>query len=299
MDFNFNQNCFIENCEKCSNNSKECLKCKENFSLLNNKCYLTKCSVYGECKYCTEYDCVLCYNGYSVLYGVCEKNLERIKFEILLYIIIILLFIIIIFMFLLYKKKSKKKYKAINADILNEIKPKNGQYMIINTMNLNNNGYIQFDNSSKNLIEENKNSFNILNTNSLTKPNTNSCVICNKTEIYSIRKCGCVLCKEHTFDKANLEGNLLCPIHQISLNKGIVFQKVKNKLKKMNSNEEASNLPSYKEKYKICYICKVNKGKCSFNCGCPVLLCNECFNDNIYVFKINRCPGCNKPYKSY
>jgi hypothetical protein len=202
-------------------------------------------------------------------------------------------------MFLLYKKKSKKKYRAINADILNEIKPKNGQYMIINTMNLNNNGYIQFDNSSKNLIEENKNSFNILNTNSMTKPNTNSCVICNKTEIYSIRKCGCVLCKEHTFDKANLEGNLLCPIHQISLNKGIVFQKVRNKLKKMNSNEEASNLPSYKEKYKICYICKVNKGKCSFNCGCPVLLCNECFNDNIYVFKINRCPGCNKPYKSY
>jgi hypothetical protein len=202
-------------------------------------------------------------------------------------------------MFLIYKKKSKKKYKVINADILKEIKPKNGQYMIINTMNLNNNGYIQFDNSSKNLIDENKSSFNVLNinhNNSNIKPNKDSCVICNKKEIYSIRKCGCALCKEHTFDKTNLEGNLLCPIHNISLNKGFVFQKINNKLIKIKNNEDYKNLLYYKEKYKICYICKENKGTCSFNCGCPVLLCNKCFNDNIYVFKLKKCPGCKKSY---
>ena len=48
----------------------------------------------------------------------------------------------------------------------------------------------------------------------------------------------------------------------------------------------------------VCPVCKIKNGTVSFNCGCPVLLCTKCFNDNVYVFKFNRCPGCNKPYDS-
>ena len=48
----------------------------------------------------------------------------------------------------------------------------------------------------------------------------------------------------------------------------------------------------------MCPVCKIKNGTVSFNCGCPVLLCTKCFNDNVYVFKFNRCPGCNKPYDS-
>ena len=26
-------------------------------------------------------------------------------------------------------------------------------------------------------------------------------------------------------------------------------------------------------------------------------VCEKCFNDNVYVFKYNQCPGCGAPYK--
>ena len=47
---------------------------------------------------------------------------------------------------------------------------------------------------------------------------------------------------------------------------------------------------------KVCPICKLNDGTQSFNCGCPMRVCENCFNDNVYVFKYNQCPGCGLPY---
>ena len=45
-----------------------------------------------------------------------------------------------------------------------------------------------------------------------------------------------------------------------------------------------------------CPVCKINDGTQSFNCGCPMRVCENCFNDNVYVFKYNQCPGCGKQY---
>ena len=46
----------------------------------------------------------------------------------------------------------------------------------------------------------------------------------------------------------------------------------------------------------ICPLCKIYPATQSFNCGCNMKLCTKCFNDNIFVFKYNQCPGCGKPY---
>ena len=53
---------------------------------------------------------------------------------------------------------------------------------------------------------------------------------------------------------------------------------------------------SFEDNVKICSVCKIEKGTLNFNCGCPSLLCSKCFNDNVYVFKFNKCPGCGKPF---
>ena len=45
-----------------------------------------------------------------------------------------------------------------------------------------------------------------------------------------------------------------------------------------------------------CPICKINDGTQSFNCGCPMRVCENCFNSNVYVLKYNQCPGCGMPY---
>jgi hypothetical protein len=45
-----------------------------------------------------------------------------------------------------------------------------------------------------------------------------------------------------------------------------------------------------------CPICKIKYGTQSFNCGCHMKVCENCFNDNVYVFKYNQCPGCGMPY---
>ena len=38
-------------------------------------------------------------------------------------------------------------------------------------------------------------------------------------------------------------------------------------------------------------ICKIEPVSMDFNCDCSVKVCNECFNDNIYIFNIKRWPG--------
>jgi hypothetical protein len=57
-------------------------------------------------------------------------------------------------------------------------------------------------------------------------------------------------------------------------------------------------IPMDKNKYiKLCPICNIEPALKSFNCGCPLKICSKCFNDNLYIFQIKRCPNCNVPYK--
>ena len=62
----------INNCIQYE--SKECIKCKNNYELVNKHCYRKNCEVFGFCKYCDDYDCLKCQKGYKLNYGICDKR---------------------------------------------------------------------------------------------------------------------------------------------------------------------------------------------------------------------------------
>jgi uncharacterized membrane protein YciS (DUF1049 family) len=274
--------CFIQNCNYCSKKN-QCEICKEGYKLKNSKCYNTECSIYGKCKYCTEFDCVYCEKGYKISYGFCEIDDSLYKIQIILGIIFPIIFcvsIIIICVFF-YKKKKKIKFQKIySAEIIKKKKTNDGQYIIINTTNVNNSGIISLNDDDFNNEKDKLNEKEKLNQNKL-----NHCILCDNS-IFSFSKCGCGLCKEHAF---LVDYNEICPIHKIPLEEKLVIKMEKKKLMKKKSFEDYKNV-------KICPVCKIEKGIVNFNCGCPCLLCNKCFNDNVYVFKFNKCPGCGKSY---
>ena len=286
-------NCYVANCNYCASKD-QCDQCKPGYESLNSKCYSTKCQIFTKCKYCTELDCVHCEKGYKISYGFCEIDENLFKLHILLGVILplFIIFIIILSCILYFKRRNKKiSQKVISADIIGQRKPTSGQYIIINTTNINNSGTISFSDdktiSSASIGLINKIKKNVVSSKSKGNNNNNSnhCILCKKS-IFSFSICGCGLCKEHSIEK-----DKKCPIHNCLLEDNMVIKKeIKKKLEKKNSHED--------DDVKICPVCKIKNGTVSFNCGCPVLLCTKCFNDNVYVFKFNRCPGCNKPYDS-
>ena len=287
-------NCYVANCNYCASKD-QCDQCKPGYELLNSKCNSTKCQIFTKCKYCTELDCVHCEKGYKISYGFCEIDENLFKLHILLGVILplFIIFIIILSCILYFKRRNKKiSQKVISADIIGQRKPTSGQYIIINTTNINNSGTISFSDdktiSSASIGLINKIKKNVISSKFKGNNNNNSnhCILCEKS-IFSFSTCGCGLCKEHS-----VERDQKCPIHNCLLEDNMVIKKEKKKkLEKKNSNNSDDDV-------KMCPVCKIKNGTVSFNCGCPVLLCTKCFNDNVYVFKFNRCPGCNNPYDS-
>ena len=290
-------NCYVANCNYCASKD-QCDQCKPGYELLNSKCYNTQCQIFQRCKYCTELDCVHCEKGYRVSYGFCEIDETLFKLHIFLGVIlpIFIITIIIISCILYFKRRNKKiSQKVISADIVGQRKTTSGQYIIINTTNITNSGTISFNDEKSvssspigiiSKIKKNVISSKFKGNNNNSNNNNKHCILCEKS-IFSFSTCGCGLCKEHSIEK-----DKKCPIHNCLLEDNLVIKKEKKKkLEKKNSNNSDDDC-------KMCHFCKIKKGTVSFNCGCPVLLCTKCFNDNVYVFKFNRCPGCNKPINS-
>ena len=98
--------CNIKNCEKCGK-TNECKKCKNNFKLLENRCYNTECQIFGFCSYCDEFDCIQCEKGYQLNFGTCDKQVNGFKKKLILGILIPTIFISIILYIYLYIKKKK------------------------------------------------------------------------------------------------------------------------------------------------------------------------------------------------
>ncbi len=269
--------CYIQNCNYCLSKNI-CEQCKEGYELINSKCYNSQCSVYGKCKYCTEFDCVHCERGYKISYGFCEIDDNLYKIQIIIGIILpslLSLFFLLLCLYYLRKRNNRKFQKVYSAEIVKKRKTSDGQYIIINTTNINNTGIISLSDDKVN---------NKLNENSkLYEKKLNHCILCDNS-IFSFSKCGCGLCKEHAF---LVDYNEICPIHHIPLEEKLIIKRGKKKLTKKNS---------FEDNVKICSVCKIEKGTLNFNCGCPSLLCSKCFNDNVYVFKFNKCPGCGKPF---
>ena len=280
-----NQICNIKNCENCSD-SNSCLTCKKGFELHNKSCYSTECSVFGFCNLCNNYDCIRCEKGYKLLYGTCDiKQNSKLFIQVLSYIIPSFVIIIILIIFFICRNLDKKKIVFVKDNIIKEKHPKCGNYIIVNTekTNLSNDetnishiSYLQTSSSSS--FEKNKR-----NEKLNKKKENKGCILCNKESIF-ICNCGCGLCKEH-YNKIKNE-NLICPIHNINLEKKFYFSLDKK------SNIKGCAIENLGQQ--LCPICKINTAVQGFNCNCNMKLCLKCFNENVYVFKYNTCPGCGK-----
>ena len=285
--------CSVTNCLSCPLKN-ECEQCRPHYKLVNKKCYSTQCSMYGECQYCTEFDCVHCQKGYKVEYGYCEISDNIMRLEILFGVVLPLIITVALIILILMIRSRRKRIalkKVVSANMINEKRPANGQYIIINTTNINNNGTINITNthaSEGSFTSPQSSKLNEKLEKDKASVNSNSCVGCNSKNIYSFSPCGCGLCKEHSANNSAIT----CPIHGVAVSDNLIIKKETKTLVRVKSEDKINQ----SEKVKMCPVCKIAQGTMSFNCGCPVLLCDKCFHDNVFVFKFKRCPGCNKPY---
>jgi len=270
-----NSICTIKNCLACDNRN-ECIKCKEGYQLENKRCYSKNCEIYGFCKYCDEYDCLKCIKGYKLNYGICDIK-ERSRKKLFLGItIFILLIALIVYFFIRYKKLARIKIET--GQVIKFIHPKSGFYQL------------NYENNITEIADISNNK--IFSTNESGKekepPIVNCCVVCGNKNTYTIADCGCSICLEH-YKIIKIDKKISCRIHHVFLTSTISFKMAIKSDIKGNALDKLG-LPK-------CPICKINDGTQSFNCGCPMRVCEKCFNDNVYVFKYNQCPGCGAPYK--
>ena len=281
------QTCFVANCNTCIRYN-QCIQCRINYTLVGKQCLKDMCSIYGKCKYCNEYDCVYCNDGYELKYGYCMRTEDKVKYDILLGVVLPLCLILLLALVVIAIRRRRKRMaveKVISAgNIVGKKRLKNGQYVIFNSTNINNIATINIGTttSSTNMETSPKAS---MNASSLF---TSNCIVCASKKIYSFAQCVCALCKEHFED----DSKVVCSIHGVNVCGNMVIKKHKKHIKKIKEKEMVTE----GNDVKMCPVCKIMTGTVSFNCGCPVLLCDKCFNDNVFVFKFNKCPGCNKPY---
>lgn len=304
-------------CIACENKN-ECIKCQEGYTLINHKCYLTKCKIYGFCKICDEFDCLNCERGYKLSNGLCLEHSNKLTEKPLFFILggggLLLLFFLIICICCCCKKK-KNYYKSSEINKLVSIKrPKAGNYVLFfpeEKDNNNNNKNIPLSNreteTAMNNNESKNNMDNINDSNAkLSNKNHNMfsegsggklkeeekrkrCVICGEENCELFADCGCGLCNKHFNSIITEKETYYCRVHNVNITKQIkiYFNKTSNSKK---SAVDTLGLG-------ICPVCNIAKGTESFNCKCGTKLCEKCFNDNIFVLKYNSCPGCGEPYK--
>ena len=274
-------NC-TKNCIKCETKT-ECLKCKEDFDLIDKRCYRTNCQVFGYCKYCDEYDCLQCQTGYKLNYGICDKKVISKKILFVKIIVPIMILILIIYWYLYRRKKAKEKIET--GQVIKFRHPKSGFYRM---------NYEKYypsspteENVSNNSSQNKSLSSGVSDSGETPPAEVNLCVVCGSKKTYGIADCGCSLCFEDFKMVRGDKEKIKCRIHNVFLSSNITFEMYKSNIK--GNAVERLGLSK-------CPICKINDGTQGFNCGCPMKVCEKCFNDNVYVLKYNQCPGCGMPY---
>ena len=267
--------CNIKNCLSCDNRN-ECIKCKEGYELSQKRCYSKNCEIYGFCRYCDEYDCLKCIKGYKLNYGICNmKEPTKSKFYLEIFIILLVIAIII---YLIYYYRKVLKERISTGKVIKFIHPKSGFYQL----NFETNEVTNADISNNKIFSTQQ-----VENNEKVSPVVNCCVECGNKNTYCISDCGCSLCLEH-YKMVKAGQNIKCRVHKVIITSKISFVMMERSKIKGNALEKLG-LPK-------CPICKINDGTQSFNCGCSMRVCEKCFNDNVYVFKYNQCPGCGKEY---
>ena len=273
-------NC-TKNCIKCLEKN-ECLKCREGFELIDKRCYRTSCDVFGFCKYCDDYDCLKCQRGYKLNYGICDKKVLSKKILFVKIMVPIMVIILLIYYYLYRRKKAKEKIET--GQVIKSRHPKSGFY------HMNFEKYFQNTSSEENLSNSSQNkslSSSVSDPSETPSAEVNYCVVCGSKKTYGIADCGCSLCLEDFKLARSDKEKIKCRIHNVFLSANITFEIYKSNIK--GNAVERLGLSK-------CPICKINDGTQSFNCGCPMRVCEKCFNDNVYVLKYNQCPGCGAPY---
>ena len=273
-------NC-TKNCIKCLEKN-ECLKCREGFELIDKRCYRTSCDVFGFCKYCDDYDCLKCQRGYKLNYGICDKKVLSKKILFVKIMVPIMVIILLIYYYLYRRKKAKEKIET--GQVIKSRHPKSGFY------HMNFEKYFQNSSSEENLSNSSQNkslSSSVSDPSETQSAEVNYCVVCGSKKTYGIADCGCSLCLEDFKLARSDKEKIKCRIHNVFLSANITFEIYKSNIK--GNAVERLGLSK-------CPICKINDGTQSFNCGCPMRVCEKCFNDNVYVLKYNQCPGCGAPY---
>lgn len=160
---------------------------------------------------------------------------------------------------------------------------KNGNVLIINPKNssivVNNNNISLSTNNHENKETQTSNT----KLSDLIK-----CVLCENKDIVALSNCGCSLCKND--NEAIILNKIICPTHNKEMKRGIQFPK---------KDEIISHLDDkgFQKEEKICPVCKVSAGTCSFNCKCNEMVCAKCFNDIMNIYNYRRCPICKMEYK--
>ena len=263
-------------------NKNECIKCKEGYELINRHCYSINCAVFGFCKYCDDYDCLKCQKGYKLNYGICDKKVISKKIIFVKIIIPLIVIILIVYIYLYRRKKTRERIET--GQVIKLRHPKSGFYR----MNFNFDKYIT-NNTSEDIIDfsQNKSLSSAPEMNEVQSAEVNVCVVCGSKKTYGIADCGCSLCfEDYKLAKSDKE-KIKCRVHNVFLSSNITFEIYKSNIK--GNAVEKLGLSK-------CPICKINDGTQGFNCGCPMKVCEKCFNDNVYVLKYNQCPGCGMPY---
>ena len=271
----------IKNCVQYELN--ECIKCQENYELIDNHCYSTKCKIFGFCKYCDDYDCLKCQKGYRLNYGICDKKVVSKKILFLKIVIPIIIIFLLIYYYLYKRKKAKERIET--GQVIKLKHPKSGFYkMNFEKYTTNNTSENIIDFSQSKSLSAN----GIDSVENFPSAEVNVCVLCGSKKTYAIADCGCSLCFEcYKLSRGDKE-KVKCRIHNVFLSSNITFEIFKSHIK----GNALDRLGLSK-----CPVCKINDGTLSFNCGCNMKVCEKCFNDNVYVLKYNQCPGCGMPYK--
>lgn len=261
--------CASRNCLVCNPLKNVCEQCKDGYILSKNRCYSTDCSVYGECNYCSEFDCIQCKKGFKVKSGLCEESDSLIYRRNLLLTgvtltIIALLTIIITLTVLIIKKRKYRKnyvnlYENEKKTMANESNPnaKSRSYIIINPKN------------SKIIVTNNNissNNNNNVNSNYHNINNNSKSTHCKKDSDLSINDNNCINNNSNSSNSSNNETS-----HS-----------------KTHSNNKAQSFIDTTCSKDICVLCKSNDIKYNVSsCGC-----NICENDYVMLERneSNNCP---------
>ena len=242
--------CYDSNCGLCySPHKNSCVKCKNDFILINKKCG-KQCDIsFDHCRLCSEdtTQCIQCEKGYELINGTCSGLSRNI---VIIVCIVISILIIVVVMYCLFNTTSlSKKFSVAEAivgipisngqmvfekggnelvgleDSITEFneKPKkekkkismedsNYPQTLTNTFDTEDNFKVTHDNNMKKVPISNKLLIEDTIAGSSENLDTKTCDYCMIEPSVTQLKCGCRFCEKHKDIKKLSRDKDTCPV---------------------------------------------------------------------------------------